>query len=141
MENLSEPCFGFDNFGEPLVHKGSQVLIDTILTVLFGRPGFYPSIPELGMYIQQYRYNLFQGINLEEFRSKLSYQCNLLDDAINENMMDVALQYMDTAKRVPILLISINLVGNSNKKLLIGVKTDGDAILYNHMLYEDDVLN
>ena len=51
------PTFNVNDFNEPKVLSPTESYITDVLMILFGRPGFYPSIPSLGMYIQDYLYS------------------------------------------------------------------------------------
>ena len=48
-----DPVYGVNNFNETKVLTEAETLVNNILMILFGKPGFYPSIPSLGMDIQQ----------------------------------------------------------------------------------------
>ena len=58
-----DPAYGVNDFNETKVLSESQTLINNILMILFGKPGFYPSIPWLGMDIYQYLYSFEDGID------------------------------------------------------------------------------
>ena len=53
MAVLREPAFGMNDFHAPKIMKDTDVLVNTILMILFGRPGFYPSLPTLGIFIKK----------------------------------------------------------------------------------------
>ena len=46
---MVDPAFGKNAFNSPKYYNETQTAANNILTILFGRPGFYPSIPDLGM--------------------------------------------------------------------------------------------
>ena len=75
--NGHDPTMGVDNFGEVKILSKTDTVCRNLLLVLFGKPGFYPSNPELGIDISKYFYN-FDNINTEELRAELSYQCSAL---------------------------------------------------------------
>ena len=75
---LKEPAFGLDNFGKPKILKDTEAFATTVLMILFGKPGFLPSLPDVGMNIQQYTYAFFDEIqnvnNLEKTVNSLDYK-------------------------------------------------------------------
>ena len=72
--NGHDPTMGVDSFGEVKILSKTDTVCRNLLLVLFGKPGFYPSNPELGIDISRYFYT-FDNINLEEIRSELEWQC------------------------------------------------------------------
>ena len=63
MAVFYEPAFGLDSFGKPLVYEDWQAVARSIIIVLLGKPGFYPSIPQLGMHIQDLLYERLDDID------------------------------------------------------------------------------
>ena len=70
-----DPVYGVNNFNETKVLTEAETLVNNILMILFGKPGFYPSIPWLGMDIQQYLYKFEDEIDDLKIKSKLASQC------------------------------------------------------------------
>ena len=140
INELLEPSFGLDSFQKPLVYKGSEALVKIILVVLFGKPGFYPSIPELGMHIQDYRHSKFEDLDLDAIKAQLFYQCTLLTTAIQDNMVSIQKAYLDAEHQQPVILFSIQLDKNTtSQEVLLGIKSDGDQVIYNYMLYDSSI--
>ena len=69
-----------DSMGKPKVISSFDLGINTILTLLFMKPGQFPSIPELGIDIESY---LFEYTDDEKvpmiIKNKLNDQCNRLE--------------------------------------------------------------
>lgn len=84
-----DPTFGIDSFGSQKVLSESETKVNNILTILFMRPGSYPSLPLLGVYIQQYLYVPFDDINTEEIKAKIGSQCQDFVDDIQSGSLDV----------------------------------------------------
>lgn len=76
MESIVlDPTFGVNNFKRPKVLSATQTYVNNLLTILFGKPGFYPSQPNLGMDIEQYLYRYIDDINTSEIKNILINQC------------------------------------------------------------------
>ena len=46
--DLIEPSFGVDSFNKAKYKNETEAIANSILAVLFGKPGYFPSMPELG---------------------------------------------------------------------------------------------
>lgn len=87
-----DPTYGTNNYNLPKVLSVTESYARNILTLLFGRPGFYPTIPELGMNIQQYLYKFEDEIDCDEIKTKLAEQCHEFAPEIQTGAMDVTMQ-------------------------------------------------
>lgn len=128
MYNYIEPTFGIDEFRKPNVLKGWEAMVQTLLIILFGKPGFYPSIPDLGMDIHQYRYMDFDELNTEMIKTELLYQYPLLEDGS-----------VDVRKAIrndnPVLLFVINVTNETKQsKVLVGVELGENELIYHYDL-------
>ena len=75
MANV-DPTYGLNDFSKPKVLSEAETYVRNLLTILFGKPGFYPSIPNLGMDIKQYLSQFSDSIDIAKVKSKLAYQCS-----------------------------------------------------------------
>lgn len=134
MDEFVEPVLGQDDFRKPKVLKGYEAVIQSILIVLFGKPGCYPSIPELGMNIQQYRNRRADEIDVDSLKTQLVYQCKSIESGIIDGSIDVR----KTTVNGNVALLFIIPVDSSNVKntMLIGVQMKDDGITYNYDLIE-----
>lgn len=136
---IVEPSLGVDNFRKPLVYKGTEALIKNILIILFGKPGFYPSIPNLGIHIQDYRYRTFSEININTLKAQLIYQCSLLKTPLEEGDFKIELGHLRDGNQTPVLLFKFKVYKSSKPQdVLIGMRSDGDRVIYNYMLYDTE---
>ena len=87
---LREADFGLNNFNNPKRLKDEEALARTILIILFGKPGVFPSMPEIGMDIKRYFYKFADDIDPITIKVQLAYQCSLINELINEETLDVA---------------------------------------------------
>lgn len=132
-----DPAYGVNDFNETKVLSESQTLINNILMILFGKPGFYPSIPWLGMDIYQYLYSFEDGIDLVNIKAKLASQCQEFLPNIKDGSMDVySIQYQGR----PMLIFELPiLVDNKTSVLSLGVtiNTKGEMI-YNFVANDEE---
>lgn len=84
-----DPTFSVNNFNKPKVLSNMETYVNNILMLLFGKPGFYPSLPKIGMDINQYLYNFVDDVNTEQIKSKLAQQCKDFLPEIENNEFDV----------------------------------------------------
>lgn len=69
-----------DSMGKPKVISSFELGINIILTLLFMKPGQFPSIPTLGIDIESYLFEYADDPRIPtEIRNKLIDQCNYLD--------------------------------------------------------------
>ena len=132
MFDYVEPTFGLDEFRKPRVLRGWEALVQTLLAVLFVKPGFYPSVPDLGMYIQQYRYMKFNELDTEMIKADLCYQYTLLQEEITDENVDVR-KTLNNGD--PVLLFVISVTDDTKQsKVLVGVEYGEDEITYHYDL-------
>lgn len=131
--DLIEPAFGQNKFRKSLVLTGYEVILQSVLMILFGKPGCYPSIPELGMNIQQYRMQKLDTLKVGEIESTLRYQCGIMREGwINSELSVVKVQ---TDDRNEMLLITIPVEDDSERfNLIIGVGERNNQLVYNYEL-------
>ena len=68
-----------DDYGKPKIISTFEMAINAILTLLFMKPGQFPSIPDLGIDINSYLFEYSDDPKLPRIiESKLNDQCNRL---------------------------------------------------------------
>ena len=114
-----DPQFGIDSYNRAKVLTESQTIINNIITLLFGKPGFYPSIPKLGMNIQQYFYSFEDDFDVNFLKAQLASQCKDFIDIIENGTFDIV---KSTYNNQPLLVFSIPLtITKTETNLLLGV--------------------
>lgn len=114
-----DPQFGVDAYNRAKILDESRTTVNNILTILFGKPGFYPSIPRLGMDIQQYLYTFEDEIDTTYLKSKLASQCSDFMDNIADGSFDII---KTTYEGQPLLIFVIpTIISNVTNSLLLGV--------------------
>lgn len=84
-----DPTFGVNDYNKPKVLTEMETIVRNIMMVLTGKPGFYPSIPDLGMDIGQYLYQFPEDINEDEIKDELVNQCNEFLPMVESGDIDV----------------------------------------------------
>lgn len=137
MYRDKDPAYGVDSFNKPKILNQSETLVNNIMLVLSGKPGFYPSQPNLGMDISRYLYMLEDDINTNEIKSKLVEQCSDFMDSIRNGDFEV---YVSTYENNPILIFQLpTMVDESYKELILGVTTSTTGELVYNFEFEDDI--
>ena len=69
-----------DSTYKPKVISTFEMCVNTIITLLYMKPGQYPSIPELGIDIESYLHECADDPNIpSEIKNKLTDQCNRIE--------------------------------------------------------------
>lgn len=84
-----DPTFSVNDFNKPKVLTSMETYVNNILMLLFGKPGFYPSLPTIGMDISQYLYRFEGEVNTEEIKIQLATQCSEFLPEIQNDNFDV----------------------------------------------------
>lgn len=126
-----------DSYNKPKVISTFEMCINAILTLLKMKPGQYPSIPELGIDIEQYLHEYSDDPSIPtEIKNKLDTQCNRIK--ITGLSFDV---YFDqTSDGTNALIIKIEgtdtlAYGSKSPNVLIGISYDKLNRLYTRKVY------
>lgn len=82
-----DTTFELDDFGRPRLRSPGELLKNVLLTVLFYKPGQYPSIPTLGLNIGQMLLTFFDEIKEEELKDLIVSQCGALGVFFNSGQI------------------------------------------------------
>ncbi len=114
-----DPQFGIDSYNRAKVLTESQTIVYNILTILFGKPGFYPSIPSLGMNIQQILYSFEDDFDVNFLKTQLATQCRDFVDQIHDGSFDII---KSTHNGQPLLVFVIPaIIVNTETNLFLGI--------------------
>ena len=135
-----EPAFGLDSFRKPLVYEDWQVVAQSIIIVLFGRPGFYPSIPQLGVHIQDIMYEKIDDLAIDNLRGILAHQLEVFSDIIQSDDMKIAIK--NTTGGNPVLIIALPIyTGDERSAVAVTITaTEDGGIQYNYEKIDDSLL-
>lgn len=129
-----DPAFGLNDFGKPKMYSETQTLANNILTVLFGKPGSFPSMPELGMNIQNTLYNHYDDFDEESVKSELTDQCSYFSDVISSGEFDIiksSTTDKDGLEKPLILFIIPTVIKDVSNRLAVGIVIGDNGITYN----------
>ena len=131
----AEPSFGVNNFNKPKYTNESETVANAILNILFGKPGFFPSMPNLGLNIQDRIYSFWDEISETRLKAEIVSQCSELRQYVDDGSLDVI---KSSYQKKPLLIIVLPVVvKNTKENLAIAVTQNSDgAIIYNYS-YED----
>lgn len=114
-----DPQFGANVYNRAKVLSESQTIVHNILTILFGKPGFYPSIPSLGMDITQYLYSFADNFDTDFLKSQLAIQCKDFVEHISNGSFDIV---KSSYNGQPLLIFVIPaIIAETESNLLLGV--------------------
>ena len=115
-----DPTFGVDNYNRAKVLSESQTVAYNVLTLLLAKPGFYPTIPKLGMDVSQYLYLFDDEIDTSIIKRELSVQCKDFIPQVSDGSFDVIKS--TTTNNWPLLVFVIPaIIANSETELVLGV--------------------
>ena len=142
MAGFYEPAFGLDKFRKPLVYEDWEVVAQSILIVLFGRPGFYPSIPQLGIHIQDYMNERLDMIDTDELRGKLMYQLSIISDLIQTDDIKIVTKKL-VGYNSPALIIFIPIYkGEDKNNIAVSiVQSSKDSVRYNYEIVDSSLVS
>ena len=125
-----DPTFGTNDYNKPKMLTNLQTYVNNILVLLFGKPGFYPSIPSIGMDIAQYLYKYEDEINTDEIKAKLISQCRDFLPEARDGSLDI---YKTTYKERVLLIFKLpSITDLPTCDVAIGVTTnDHGEMVYN----------
>ena len=133
-----DPQFGVDNYNREKVLNESQTIVANILTLLFGRPGFYPSIPHLGLNIQQYFYMFEDDFDVNYLKAQLASQCRDFIDVITNGEFDIIKSHYNDQPLIVFVIPTI--VTHSETNLFLGVTYDNGEYKFNFIFDEAQVI-
>ena len=125
-----DPTFSINDYNKPKMLTNLETYVNNILMLLFGRPGFYPSIPSIGMDISQYLYKFEDEISVTDIKNKLAIQCSDFLPEIDSGDFDVIkTTYNDRI----ILIFKLPIIDDTKEcDIAIGVTTNSNGeIVYN----------
>ena len=128
--------FELDKFGKPRIRSTLELVKNIILYVLFTKPGQYPSLPHIGLDIQNMLYTFFDDLDEEDLRDQIIRQCNALGVHFENGVVGIRkVMY----RNKPSLMVHIEvpeqdryLFNDDEEKYLIGITFDElDKMIYN----------
>lgn len=128
-----EPGFGMNSFNKAKIRNETETVANAIINLLFGRPGYFPSMPNLGINIQQTIYMFWDEIDPDMIKAQIAVQCEAFKDYIDTNELDVIKSEYNGQ---PLLLVVIPMqTKNVKESLGIGITQDKQGnTVYNYVV-------
>ena len=114
-----DPTFEVDDYNRGKILNESQTIAYNILTLLFAKPGFYPSIPSLGMDITSYFYRFSDDDLVNEIKSKLVSQCSDFLPSIESE--DLYIEKTDYKGQPMLVFIIPTIILDKRNELVLGI--------------------
>lgn len=99
-----DSTFELNEFNNPRIRSEIETVKNIILTILFMKPGQYPSLPQIGIDIESMLYSFYDEINTEDLKQKIIVQCEALGVFFNKGNIGIL---KTKYKGQPALLIHI----------------------------------
>lgn len=126
--------FGLDNFHKPMMKSANDALAQSILNILFMKPGQLPSQPHVGVNISKYLYEF--GDELESIRDEIvnniQNQCRALSRLINVDGIQMA---VINHEGQDIMMLVIPVIGETN--IVYAFSKKNDTVLFNYKFNKD----
>lgn len=127
-----------DSTYKPKVISTFDLCVNTIITLLMMKPGQYPSIPELGIDIEQYLHEYADDPSIPAtIVSKLHDQCNRLQTVIGLDI-ECFIERLSNGLNALVVQVTGNdriSYGNESHKVLIGISYNKLNDLYVRKTY------
>lgn len=114
-----DPTFEVDDYNRGKILNESQTIAYNILTLLFAKPGFYPSIPSLGLDIESYFYRFSDEDLVNEIKSKLVAQCSDFLPSVDEESLQI--QKAEYNGQPLLVFIIPTIIFDRKNELVVGI--------------------
>lgn len=130
-----EPSFGMNSFNQAKYKNETETVANAIVNLLFGRPGYFPSMPNLGINIQNTLYMFWDDINEDVLKAQIAAQCSVFREYIDDGSLDVV---KSSYNGEPLLLIVVPVqINHSKETLAVGITQNANGeIAYNYVFDE-----
>jgi hypothetical protein len=124
------PTFGVNDYEKSKTQTERQTIVHDILMILYGKPGFFPSIPSLGMNVKEYLYRAEDEIDTGEIKNLLRTQCSDFGTYIDDDSLDVE---KTTYNGQTVLLFILPTINDTGEKIaVLGVTLNSKReVVYN----------
>jgi hypothetical protein len=129
--------FELDKFSNPKLRDTTALVKNTLLFILFSKPGQYPSLPHIGLDVQTLLFSYYDEITESRLIEMVSSQCAALGLFFNEGSIQIK-KTMYQGK--PSLLIYIEAGSNDSQVLnQFGIDPQRDTDVYRIGITYDDL--
>jgi hypothetical protein len=132
---VNELDFSLDACNEQKVYTGAMAYAHKIKNLLFMRPGDLPSMPDVGINIQSYRFKAFDTLVNNQLREKLS-------DQVSAYVTDMPVENIDISvlkdKGDFYLLIKFSLMQDESEVVFGIQQRKGEIVNFNFEVYDNE---
>lgn len=127
-----DPSFGMNNFNQAKYKNESTTIAHAFLNLLFGKPGYFPSMPNLGINIEETLYAFWDEIDEAALKATIVAQCSAFKEYVDNGQLDVI---KSSYKNQPLLIVVVPVqIKDDYANLTIGITQDaGGSIKYNYV--------
>lgn len=127
---MIDPAFGLNAFHTPKYLNPSETTARNIITILEGKPGFFPSMPDLGMNIKTtLLYKSLDDIDVDVIKYELARQCKHFISNIRDGSFDV-ITTLHNGKPMLVFIVPVT-IEQAPKQIAIGtIMNDKGEIAY-----------
>ena len=131
---VNEMDFKLNNFNEQEIYTGTLAYAHRIKNLLFMRPGDFPTMPEMGIYIQGYRFRSMDSLVSGTLRETIANQ-------VSTYVMDLPLENIDIStgyyNNDYFLIIKIYLY-QEQSEIVYGIQQPkGEVVNFNFKIYDN----
>ena len=135
---MIDPAFGMNSFNTPKFYNESVTTAKNIITILEGRPGFFPSLPDLGMDIKRSLiYKDIDEIDTEAIKVELVRQCDQFITNVRDGTFDV--QKMVYQERPLLIFVIPVTIERASQRLAVGVMLNSKGETIYRIEYVSDL--
>ena len=132
-----EPCFGTNSFNKAKYKNETETVATSIINLLLGKPGYFPSMPNLGIHIQDLIYQFWDEIDENVIKAKIASQCSAFSEYVDTGELDVI---KSSYNGEPLLLVTIPVqIKNSKERLSIGITQNANGETIYNYVFEDEI--
>ena len=84
-----DPTFALDAFSRPKLLSEGEYVKNILMTILFMKPGQYPSLPHIGLDIRNLLYNNWDTVIEQDLIDIIIKQCVILEPYFENNMIQI----------------------------------------------------
>lgn len=124
---MVDPAFGTNSFNTPKYLNEMMTTATNIITVLQARPGFFPSQPELGMYVKRLLYQPIDDIDTDALKVELVKHCTVFISNVRDGSFDVQ-KVLYQGKPLLVFVVPVTING-AKQRIAIGTTLNANGEL------------
>lgn len=126
--------FGLDNFHKPMMKNPNEALAQSILNILFMRPGQLPSQPHVGVNINKYLYEFGDELDSikDDIVNDIQNQCRALSRLVDLSNIQMAVIKHEGQD---IMMLVIPIFGETN--IVYAFSKKNDTVLFDYKFNKD----